>query len=126
MISALIIKTWDYRHSKGGPAACIFVRNHFIRNLRVEFRNIYSTYTTKEKFSMEFFNLNNLYNTKQSRSRKMVLFMYSQSLSPSFLIDLTFQPKIKDKIQTFNVLLVSVPLLCTICALKIKEPLRNF
>ena len=34
--------------------------------------------------------------------------------------------KIKGTIQDFNVFLVSVPFLCTNCALKTKELLRNF
>ena len=33
----------------------LFIRNHFIRNLRVEGRNIQGTYTTKGKIPKELF-----------------------------------------------------------------------
>ena len=44
----------------------------------------------------------------------------------SFIFHLSYGTgKIKGEIQYFNVLLVSVPFLCTNCALKTKELLRN-
>ena len=38
-----------------------FIRNHFIRNLHAEDRNIYKTYTTKNEIRKELFNLKNVY-----------------------------------------------------------------
>ena len=43
----------------------LFITNHYIRKLLVEFRNIYRIFTAKGKFPKEFFNLKGLYMSEQ-------------------------------------------------------------
>ena len=92
-------------------------------------------YTTKGKFPKELFNLKKFYNTKQSRIRKLVPFIFSQGLhrlfamnvlSPSLFIDLTLQPKLKAKRTSPFYLFQQHFYDGTNCMLKIKELLRNF
>ena len=110
-------------------------RNHFIRNLHVECRNICRTYTTKGKFSKGLFNLKNFYNAKQSRIRKLVPFICSQNphrllamlvLSSSFFIDPMLQSKFKAKFRILMFCTCLYHYYSTTCEVKIKKLLRNF
>ena len=84
---------------------------------------------------MELFNLNNYYNTRQSRIRKLLQFSYSRNphrlfamlvLSPSFFIDFTLQPKSKAKFRISMFYVCLHHFYGPTCVLKIKELLRNF
>ena len=58
---------------------CSFIRNHSTMNLHTECRNIQITCTSKIKFPRKLLNLKNVYKTKQSRTNKLVPFIWSQN-----------------------------------------------
>ena len=85
--------------------------------------------------SLRTFNLRKCYNSRQSRSRKPVPFICSQSpnglfgiivLSPSLFIDLTLQLKLKAKCKISIVYMCLHHVYGTNCEVKIKELLGNF
>ena len=79
--------------------------------------------------------MNTFYNSKQSRIRKLVPFICNQNrhrlfamleLNPSFVVDLTLQPKLKVKVKISMFPSSLYYFYGTNCALKSKELLRDF